>query len=181
MSEQVATRLPMITSARVGFTKVKVQELVFKDKKKVFELFHVVGSATQAVPKESKDYDDKESIEFRGSFMAVNPATGETFKSGKLYLPSVVEAEIAAAVQRSGLVELAVTVTAEFNEKAGTSYVYGIKSYGKEDNSTFDGLLRLIPGMAKALPAPDEDESDAEVSEAKGGKGTKGGKGGRKR
>lgn len=167
MSQENATRLPMITAARVGFTKPKVQELVLKEKKKVHELFHIVGQATQAVPKESKDYDDKESIEFRGSFMAINPSTGETFKSSKLYLPSVVEAELAADVQQSGLVEIAITVTAEYAEKSATSYTYNIKSYGKEDNSRFDTLLRLIPGMAKALPAPESDEGE---SVPKGGK-----------
>lgn len=167
MSEgKTATRLPMITSARVGFDKAAVQELVLAEKKKTHELFHVVGSATQAIVKESKDYEDKESIEFRGAFMAINAKTGEQFKSGKLYLPSVVEAEFAAAVQANGLVELAVTVTAEYAEKAATSYTYNIKSYGKEDNSAFDKLLSMIPGTAKLLPAPDKEG-------AKGGKAAK--------
>lgn len=166
MSEQkTATRLPMITSARVGFDKAAVQEMVLAEKKKIHELFHVVGSATQAIVKESKDYEDKESIEFRGAFMAINAKTGEQFKSGKLYLPSVVEAEFAAAVQANGLVELAVTVTAEYAEKAATSYTYNIKSYGKEDNSAFDKLLSMIPGTAKLLPAPDK-----EAAKGKGGK-----------
>lgn len=159
MSEQkTATRLPMITSARLGFPKTLVQEMVLAEKKKVHELFHVVGSASQAIVKESKDYEDKESIEFRGAFMAINAKTGEQFKSGKLYLPSVVEAEFAAAVQGNGMVEIAVTVVAEYAEKAATSYTYNIKSYGKEDNSTFDKLLALIPGTAKLLPAPEKKE-----------------------
>jgi len=168
MSEQkTATRLPMITSARVGFPKTLVQEMVLANKKGVHELFHVVGSATQAIVKESKNYEDKESIEFRGAFMAINAKTGEQFKSGKLYLPSVVEAEFAAAVQGNGMVEIAVTVVAEYAEKAATSYVYNIKSYGKEDNSAFDKLLSLIPGTAKLLPPPEKGEKEAP---AKGGK-----------
>lgn len=168
MSEQKpATRLPMITSARVGFPKALVQEMVLAEKKKTHALFHVVGSASQALVKESKDYEDKESIEFRGAFMAINAVTGEQFKSGKLYLPSVVEAEFAAAVQGNGLVEIAVTVTAEYAEKAATSYTYNIKSYGKEDNSAFAKLLSLIPGTSKLLPAPDE---KAGKEEAKGTK-----------
>ncbi len=159
MSEaKTATRLPMITSARVGFPKTLVAEMVLAEKKKVHELFHIVGSATQALVKESKDYEDKESIEFRGAFMAINAKTGEQFKSGKLYLPSVVEAEFAAAVQGNGMVEIAVTVVAEYAEKAATLYSYNIKSYGKEDNSAFDKLLALIPGTAKLLPAPDKKE-----------------------
>lgn len=170
MSEQkTATRIPMITAARVGFPKTDVQELVLADKKRVHELFHVVGNASQALVKESKDYDDKESIEFRGAFMAINAKTGEQFKSGKLYMPSVVEAEFAAAVQANGLVEVAVTVVAEYAEKAATSYVYNIKSYGKEDNSAFDKLLALIPGTAKLLPAPEKEEPKAS-GKGKGGK-----------
>jgi len=166
--EQInATRLPMITSARVGFDKAAVQKLVLSDEDKVFDLFHVVGSATQAIVKASKDYEDKESIEFRGSFLVINAITGERFKSGKLYLPSVVEAEIAAQVQSNGLVELAVTVTAEYAEKAATSYTYNIKSYGKEDNRAFDTMLALIPGFTPALEAPAAKE---EAKAAKGGK-----------
>jgi hypothetical protein len=162
MSEaKTATRLPMITSARVGFSKSAVQEKVLAEKKKVHPLFHVVGTATQAIVKESKDYEDKESIEFRGSFLAINVETGEQFKSGKLYLPSVVEAEFAAAVQQSGMIEIAVTVVAEYAEKAATSYTYNIKSFGKEDNSAFDKLLSLIPGAAKLLPAPEKEAPKA--------------------
>ncbi len=157
MSEaKTATRLPMITSARVGYPKARVAEMVLADKKKVHQLFHVVGSATQALVKESKDYEDKESIEFRGAFMAIDVATGEQFKSGKLYLPSVVEAEFAATVQGNGMVEIVVTVVAEYAEKAPGLYSYNIKSYGKEDNSAFDKLLGLIPGAAKLLPAPEK-------------------------
>ncbi len=163
---KTATRLPMITSARLGFPKTLVQEMVLAEKKKVHELFHIVGSATQAIVKESKDYEDKESIEFRGAFMAINAKTGETFKSGKLYLPSVVEAEFASAVQGNGMVEIAVTVVAEYAEKAATSYTYNIKSYGKEDNSAFDKLLSLIPGASKLLPPPEKEAPAA----GKGGK-----------
>ncbi len=169
MSEaKTATRLPMITAARVGFSKTAVQEMVLANKKTAHELFHVVGSATQAIVKESKDYEDKESIEFRGAFMAINAKTGEQFKSGKLYMPTVVEAEFAAAVQGNGMVEIVVTVVAEYAEKAATSYVYNIKSYGKEDNSAFDKLLALIPGTAKLLPPPEKE--DGKKSDAKGGK-----------
>lgn len=155
MSEQTnATRLPMITTARIGFDKPAVQELVLANKKAKHDLFHVVGQATKATVKSSKDYEDKESIEFGGSFLAVNAKTGEQFKSGKLYLPSVVEAEFAAEVMNNGLVEVALTIFAEYAEKAATSYVYNVKSYGKENNSAFERLTALIPGMSKLLPAP---------------------------
>jgi hypothetical protein len=155
----VATRLPMITAGRVGFTKDRIQEMVLKNKKAEHELFHVVGSASQAQVKDSKDYEDRESIEFRGSFMAIDCESGETFKSGKLYLPSVIEAELAAAVQRNGLCEIALTVTASYSEKAPSSYAYGIKSYGEEDNTAFEPLLAKIPGIkVKALPAPKGDK-----------------------
>ncbi len=164
MSEQTnATRLPMITTARVGFKKEDVQAMVLADKKKKHELFHVVGQATKATVKESKDYDDKESIEFGGSFLVVNAMTGEQFKSGKLYLPSVIEAEFAATVMEAGLVEIALTVTAEYAEKAATSYTYNVKSYGKENNSAFERLTALIPGMAKLLPAPAKEAAKADT------------------
>lgn len=155
MSEQTnATRVPMITTARVGFDKVLVQEIVLANKKGKHDLFHVVGQATKATVKPSKDYEDRESIEFAGSFLAVNVKTGEQFKSGKLYLPTVVEAEFAAEVMTAGLVEVALTIYAEYAEKAATSYTYNVKSYGKENNSAFERLAGLIPGMAKMLPSP---------------------------
>lgn len=165
---KTAQRLPMITAARMGWTKERIQEMVLGDKDSAHPLFHVVGSASQAQVKDSKDYADRESIEFRGSFLAIDAETGEQFKSGKLYLPSVIEAEIAAAVQRNGLVEIALTVTAEYAQKAPSSYSYNVQSYGKEDNSAFESLLSLIPDLpdGKALPAPD-----------KGGKGKPAGKG----
>jgi hypothetical protein len=150
-----ATRLPMITAGRVGFTKDRIQEMVLANKKAEHDLFHVVGSASQAQVKESKDYEDRESIEFRGSFLAIDCESGEQFKSGKVYLPSVIEAELAAAVQRNGLCEIALTVTASFSEKAPSSYAYGIRSYGEEDNTAFEALLAKIPGVTiKALAAP---------------------------
>ena len=148
-----ATRVPMITAARVGFPKPLIQEQVLADKKGKIVLFHVVGPATQAVLKESKDFD-KESIEFRGSFMAINAQTGEQFRSGKLYLPSIIEAEIAAVVQQGGLVEIALSIIAEYAEKSATSYTYNVKSYGKDDDTAFDKMLALIPGVNKLLPAP---------------------------
>lgn len=173
MSEQnTATRLPMITAARLGHTKESIVEKVLADKKKPIALFHIVGSATQAIVKESKSYEDKESIEFRGSFLAIDAVTGEQFKSGKLYLPSVVEAEFAAAVQSAGLIEIAVSVVAEYAEKAATLYTYNIKSYGKEDNSAFDKLLTLIPGAAKLVGATEVKQIEA-PKDTKGAKGTK--------
>lgn len=164
MSEATnATRLPMITTARIGFEKAAVQELVLANKKAKIDLFHVVGQATKATVKSSKDYEDKESIEFGGSFLAVNVKTGEQFKSGKLYLPSVIEAEFAAEVMENGLVEVALTVFAEYAEKAATSYTYNVKSYGKENNSAFERLTALVPGMAKLLPAPAKPEGKADA------------------
>ena len=155
MSTENAKRLPMISAARVGWSKIKIQELCLAEKKKEHKLFHVVGTATQAIVKHSDTYEGSESIEFRGAFLAVDAETGEPFKSGKLYLPSIVESELAAAVQKNSAVEIALTVTAQFVEKSATSYVFGILSHGKEDNSAFDSLLALIPGM-KALPAPEK-------------------------
>lgn len=170
-NEKAATRLPMITAARMGFDKETVLEMVMSDKDSQHDLFHVVGSASQAQVKESKEYQDRESIEFRGSFLAINAQTGEQFKSGKLYLPSVVEAEIAAAVQRNGLVEIAMTVVAEYAAKAATLYTYNVKSYGKEDNTAFEPLLALIPGVGtKALPASTGGKPAASTGKGKGKK-----------
>lgn len=171
--ENPATRLPMITTARIGFPKAAIQKMVLADTEAEFDLFHVVGSISQQQVKEAQDDMKNDSIEFRGSFMAINAETGEQFKSGKLYLPSIVEAEIAAAVQRNGLVEIALTVTASYAEKSATSYTYNVKSYGKEDNTAFEGLLALIPGIGtKALPAPTSGKKEV----AKAGKGGKKGK-----
>lgn len=168
---QNATRLPMITAARMGFTKPILQELVLANKKKTFDLFHVVGSATQATVKESKDMEGKESIEFRGAFMAINVETGEQFKSGKLYLPSVVEAEFAATVQAYGLIEIALTVTVEYAEKSATSYTYNIKSYGKEDNRAFDSMLALIPGGNALIAKPAHETKALEAPKGAAAKG----------
>jgi len=147
-----ATRLPMITPKRVGWDKAKIQKRVLANEDEVIKLYHLVGTATQAVVKTSEDYEGKESIEFRGSFMAIDCETGERFKSGKVYLPSVVEAEIAAAVQSLGMAELALTVTAEYAEKSATSYSFNVESYGKEDNRSFEALLAMIPGMDEGAP-----------------------------
>jgi hypothetical protein len=154
MSGENAKRIPMLTSARVGWTKDRIQEKVLAERKREHKLFHVVGTATQAIVKPSETYEGSESIEFRGAFLAVDAENGEQFKAGKLYLPSIIEAELAAAVQKNSAVELALTVTAAYAEKAPGSYSYGIISHGKEDNSAFDSLLAMIPGL-KALPAPE--------------------------
>lgn len=170
--KKAAERVPMITAARIGFPKENIQKLVLADQDSTFDLFHVVGSASQAIVKESKGYENRESIEFRGSFLAVNAQTGEQFKSGKLYLPSLVEAELAAQVQANGLVEITVTVTAEYAKDAPASYSYGVKSYAKEDNTAFEAQLTKIPGLTKllALPAPGKEDKGGKDSKKGGGK-----------
>lgn len=151
--EKNATRIPMISTKRIGIEKAAIQELVLKNKKSEVELFHVVGTATKCVVKTSEQYE-KESIEFQGSFMAVNALTGEQFRSGKLYIPTILETELAAEVVGSGHVEIALTITAIYNEKSGTSYALNGKSHVKEDTAGFDKLLALIPAVKKQLSAP---------------------------
>lgn len=144
-----AKRLPMITPARVGYTKDRIQELCLKERKKEHKLFHVVGTAAQAIVKPSDTFEGKESIEFRGTFLAIDVETGESFKSGKVYLPTIIEAELAAAVQKNSAVRISLTVGAQYAEKAAGSYGYTVESHGEEDNSAFDDLLALIPGLSK--------------------------------
>src|SRR6185369_6188843 len=174
--KKAASRVPMITASRIGWTKDSIQKLVLDDKDSIHNLFHVVGSASQAIVKNSDDFKDRESIEFRGSFLAVDAETGEQFKSGKLYLPSLVEAELAAQVQQNGLVEITLTVQAEYSQKAPASYSYGVESYAKEDNTAFESQMQKIPGLGDLLKleAPAGEKADA----PKGGKGGK--KGGKK-
>jgi hypothetical protein len=152
-----AKRLPMITPARVGYTKDRISEMCLADKKKEHKLFHVVGTAAQAIVKPSDTFDGKESIEFRGTFLAIDVETGESYKSGKVYLPTIIEAELAAQVQKNSAVRISLTVGAQYAQKSATSYGYTVESHGEEDNSAFDDLLALIPGIGnghKQIAAP---------------------------
>lgn len=158
-----AKRLPMITAARVGWTKDRIQEICLAKRKQDHQLFHVVGTAFKAVVKPSKTYEDRESVEFQGSFLAIDAETGARSKANKLYLPPILEMEIASAMSSGAAARISATITAEYSEGAPSSYAYGAVTHGKDNTEAFDDLLALIPGIAKAqkqIAAP-----------AKGGKG----------
>lgn len=151
--EAQGKRIPMITSAKVGWKKEDLTEMCLGDKKATHDLFHIVGTITGHESKESKTYEGKESIEFRGSFLAINFETGERFTSSRLYLPGPAEADIAGAVARKGIADIVCTITVGYNDKSSTSYAYGVTWHGEEDTTGFDSLLEKIPGV-KSLPAP---------------------------
>lgn len=150
-----AKRIPMITTARVGWEKDRIQELVLKAKKTEHKLFHVVGTAFKAVVKPSKSYEGRESVEFQGTFMAIDAETGARFKANKLYLPGILEMEIASAMQNGEAARLSATITAEYSDGAPSSYAFGAITHGEDNTVAFDDLLALIPGLnTKALEAP---------------------------
>lgn len=98
-----------------------------------------------------------ESERFVGNIEAVNAITGEVFRSGKMFVPSVVEELLASAVDSidDGSVEFALEIGAEHSEKGNMGFAYTVKPLRKMAEA--DSLAHLRAEVAdklKALPAP---------------------------
>lgn len=98
-----------------------------------------------------------DSTRFVGNFEAVNAADGEIFRSGKMFLPSIVEELLRDAVDAvgEGSVEFALEIGAEHSEKGNMGYAYTVRPLRKMAES--DSLAHLRAEVAekmKALPAP---------------------------
>lgn len=138
-------------------------------------LANIVGSSSMARPGNGPmgDY-----IKFAGDFAATNPTTGEIIASaGECILPQFVAVQMAEALKESDSIEFALQVYAEYNPKAVTGYVFGVKTL--QEPKITDRMSKLLALAGKAAPkleapkAPDTPPAPAPVSEqpAKAGKG----------
>jgi len=99
-----------------------------------------------------------DSERFVGNVEAINIATGDTYRSGKMFVPSIVEELLAAAVDsvEDGSVEFALEIGAEHSEKGNMGYAYTVKPLRKMAEA--DSLAHLRAEVADklaALPAPE--------------------------
>lgn len=106
-----------------------------------------------------------DSVRFMGDFEGITIATGKRFRSGKAFLPGIVEDILADAIngldQEKGQtsVEFAFEIGVEYSEKGNTGYQYTVKPLVKLAQSDALAHLRDTVGTAlKALPAPEPQE-----------------------
>lgn len=106
-----------------------------------------------------------DSVRFMGDFEGVTIATGQRYRSGKAFLPGIVEDILADAI--NGLdeskgqtsVEFAFEIGVEYSEKGNMGYQYTVKPLVKLAQSDALAHLRETVGNAlKALPAPEPQE-----------------------
>lgn len=105
-----------------------------------------------------------ESERFIGNIEAVNAATGEVFRSGKMFVPSIVEELLAAAVDSidDGSVEFALEIGAEHSEKGNMGFAYTVKPLRKMAEADSLAHLRAeVANKLKTLPAPSASEKQA--------------------
>lgn len=112
-----------------------------------------------------------DSTRFHGQFEGVNAATGEIFRSTKLFVPQVVEDILRDAVDQledGASVDFALEIGVEHSAKGNTGYAYTVKPLTKVQVS--DALQSLRDLTAKALaslPAPNAAESEAPKGKGK--------------
>lgn len=109
-----------------------------------------------------------ESGRFHGAFEAVNAATGELFKSGKAFLPGVVESLMMDAVNAAdgGSVDFALEIGVKPANSA-TGYEYTVRPLQKLAVSDELQALRDIAGGASFLAlSQDKGNADKEPEKA---------------
>lgn len=121
---------------------------------KPFDIATIYGIAQKA---ESITTTFGDSVRFAGSFKGCNLVTGETFRSGKVFLPGIVEEMLADAVADApdGGVEFAFVIGVEHSEKGSMGYAYTVRPLTKiKESDALAHLDSLVESSLKALPAP---------------------------
>ena len=144
--------LRKITVAGIGATPDL--EVLLKQSGKQMLVARVYGVARRAKPEMGKE-GRGDYVKFYGQFKAVNVVTGESFVSGALILPGVVQDQLYGAMDGDVQgVEFAVDIGAKYDPDAVTKYVYFAKSLIKpKDNDPLLLMEKQLAGL-KALPAP---------------------------
>lgn len=128
---------------------------------------YIYGAASKHEVVESAFGD---STRFVGNFEGENMA-GETFRSSKCFLPSVVEDLLCEAIDNApegAAVEFGFEIGAQYSEKGNTGYAYTVKPIAKFAKSDALASLRSqIHAVMKALPKPEQEQ---EKTVATGGK-----------
>lgn len=103
-----------------------------------------------------------ESTRFTGNFEGLNVATGEVFRSGKAFLPSIVESLLEEAVNSTddAGIEFAFEIGAEHSEKGNMGYAYTVRPLRKmAESDSLSHLRSEVQTHLKSLPAPEESKA----------------------
>lgn len=151
MSEEIQRKL----SAKL----IMGEKPKLKDGQKERRLFIIFGVATGL--KKSPDMRGYgESVGLTGNFEATNLDTGESFVSGRCYLPEPSHSMIVAQVSQGKTVEFGYEIGIKANDTA-IGYEYTTKPVVKPgDNDPLKALRDQIKN-AVALPAPQEKKPGA--------------------
>jgi hypothetical protein len=129
------------------------ESLVLTGKKKNIPAMRVYGLLRTATEKIT---DIGKSMTLTGDFEAVNLQTGEVFKSGKAYLPTIAEGPIcemlfqAQATDPKASVKFALDVTVSYFESKfpkGAKYTWGVTSLfdTPEDCDPLSEIRKMLP------------------------------------
>lgn len=120
--------------------------------------------------KEAGTSDHGEFVKFKGEFEGFNVSNGESYRSGVLIVPKVLESLLDQAITLDDVnaVDFAVEIWAEPNDKSITGYSYGVKPLIEPAESDALAQLRQLARskMTQVIEAPLEGEA-IEVKEVK--------------
>lgn len=144
-----------ISPATVFGGKEEILKLVVNDQGKTHELFQVYGIANGTRTGQNKFDDAKEGerdsgwTALLGQFRATNLITGEVFDSGVCFMPNYVTDAVAGKLgPDTDGVEFAFTITAKFDGKSATSYIYGaIPHIEPTEDDPLERMARAIPAL----------------------------------
>lgn len=120
-------------------------------------LWHVMRLAGMVLSTEVVATQYGESIALIGSFQATDPATGETIRATKCYLPDVATGPLAAAVKLGQSPTFAVDISAKLSEKSSVGFEYVLRELVEAQNDPVAQMLaqasQMVPLRIQAQPA----------------------------
>ena len=131
------------------------------EKGESYAIAHLYGSASKHDVVTTTFGD---SVRFLGNFEGVNVKTGEHYRAGKAFLPSIVSEILADAVDKledGQSVDFAFEIGVEYSEKGNTGYSYTVKPLVKlQESDSLSHLRELSQKAMAALPAPSKTEPE---------------------
>ncbi len=129
--------------------KGNILETVMKDKENEHIVARIIGIASGIKTGEG---DNGPWTGLTGQFKGVNVLTGEEFRSGILFMPSVAQDMVVGALMGdTKAVEFGFDITAKYDEESATSYVYGAVPLFESSESDPLSMLEAKATPMKAL------------------------------
>lgn len=140
------TLLSKLTVRDMGGSKSAILERVMKKKGTEVPICHIFGHASKFTAEQSSM---GQYILFTGNFKGKSLINGRMYRSGRLILAgpaeSVLQGELDGRMEEGAIIAFGITLTARFDEKAATSYIFGAQPFVENEEDPLNALEKLLP------------------------------------